>query len=286
MKKQVRETVLTVLVTLAVALTVSLGMHVFVYPCDFAPSGVDGLAVILQSITGVSAGVFILLLNLPLLVAAWFILKRRYVLYTVCYTVAVSLLLLLWARMGLYQYKAEGEQLLAAVFGGIAQGGTGVMLRIGASSGGVDIIGSIIQKRMPHRDVEKIISLVSAAIVLLSFFVYGNLGSVLLSVIEIFVCERVTAAILRSSRSAVKFELIAENAEPLKRDILEELQHGATVIEARGLYSGEKKQVIFCVVNYRQIPDFFKIVARHENVFVYYTSAYGIRGNYDFQKNT
>lgn len=284
MKKSTKEFFSSVFVTITVAFVVSIGMHVFVYPSSFAPSGVDGLAAMLQSLTGVNAGVFIFLINLPLLTAAWFVLKRRYVIYTVFYTVFVSLFILLWARMGLYRYHAEGEQLLAAVFGGIAQGATGVMLRMGASSGGVDIVGSIIQKRMPHCDVERIISLVSAGIVAVSFFVYGNLGSVLLSVVEIFVCERVTSKILRSSRSAVKFELITDNAECLKRDILEELQHGATIIEAKGLYSAENKQVIFCVVNYRQIPNFFKIVARYENVFVYYTSAYGIHGNYDFKK--
>jgi len=283
MGKKEREYVLSACLTLFVALAVSLGMHIFVYPSNFAPSGVDGLATMLQSMTGINAGVFIFAINLPLLVAAWVVLRRRYVLYTVCYTVLVSLFIALWAYLGVYQYHAEGEQLLAAVFGGIAQGATGIMLRIGASSGGVDVIGSIIQKKMPHYDVERIISLVSAVIVAVSFFVYGNLHSVLLSVVEIFVCERVTTAILHSSRSAVKFELITDDAAALKHSILEELQHGATVIEAQGLYSGEKKQVIFCVVNYRQIPDFFKIIAKQEHVFVYYTSALGIRGNYDFK---
>ena len=282
MSKRIFKNMFFVSATIFVALIVSLGMHVFVYPSSFAPSGIDGLATILQTVTRVSAGVFIFLLNLPLLVAAWFVLKRRYVIYTVLYTVFVSVFIVLWGEVGLYQYRAEGEEILAAVFGGLSQGATGLMLRIGASSGGVDIVGSIIQKKMPHRDVERIISLASAVIVLISFVVYGNLRSVLLSVIEIFVCERVTAAILHSTRSAVKFELVTEDAERLKRDILEELQHGATVLEATGLYSNDKKQVIFCVVNYRQISDFFKIIARYNNVFVYYTSAYGIRGNYDF----
>ncbi|MBR7112404.1 MAG: YitT family protein [Clostridia bacterium] len=274
---------LSVIATALIALVVSLGMHVFVYPSGFAPSGFDGLATMLQSMSGVSAGVFVFLLNVPLLTAAWFLLRRRYVILTVFYTVFLSFFIALWARVGLYQYDAEGERLLAAVFGGISQGCTGFMLRMGASSGGVDIVGSMIQQKMPHRDVEKIISMVSAVIVGVSFLVYRNFSSVLLSVVEIFVCERVTSLILHSTRSAVKFELITDNAEALKHDILEELHHGATVFEAKGLYSGEKKQVVFCVVNYRQIPDFFKIVEKHERVFVYYTSALRIRGNYDFK---
>ena len=63
------------------ALISSLGMHVFVYPASFAPSGVDGIATLLQKLTDINAGIFNFAINLPLLVAAWFILKKRYVIY-------------------------------------------------------------------------------------------------------------------------------------------------------------------------------------------------------------
>jgi uncharacterized membrane-anchored protein YitT (DUF2179 family) len=129
------------------------------------------------------------------------VLNRRYVIYTVLYTLFLSLFLMLLARLSFYQYEAVGERILPALFGGVAQGLTGVMLRMGASSGGVDVMGSMIQLRMPHRGVERIISVLSLAVVAASFFVYGNLHSVLLSVIEIFVCERVTAVILKTGRN-------------------------------------------------------------------------------------
>ena len=183
--------------TLLSALLVSLGMHVFIYPNDFAPSGVDGLAAMLQQLTGVNAGFFTVAINLPLLIAAWFVLRRRYVLYTLLYTLLFSGFLLLWESLDVFRYVAEGERILAAVFGGIAQGLTGIMLRIGASSGGVDVMGSMVNRRFPGRAVERIISLLSLAITALSLPVYGNFQSVLLSVVEILVCERTTTYILR-----------------------------------------------------------------------------------------
>ena len=271
----------SVAVTLCTAFLVGMGMHIFIYPNDFAPSGVDGLAAMLQKITGLNAGLFTLLINLPLLVAAWFVLKRRYVLFTVLYTVALSLFLLLFEWLGLYRYVATADRILPALFGGVAQGLTGIMLRIGASSGGVDVMGSMIQKKIPHKDVEKIISLISVIIIMISFVVYGNLQSVLLSVIEIFVCERVTARILRSSRNAVKFEIVTEHLDAIKEDILHRVGHGATVLEGHGLYTDKQKQLILCVVNYRQIPAFLRVLSQYPDTFVYYLDVMGVRGTFD-----
>ena len=117
-----RERLFGVMITVATAFLVGMGMHIFIYPNDFAPSGVDGLATMLQKITGVNAGLFTLLINLPLLVAAWFVLKKRYVLLTVLYTVSQSLFLLLFEWLGLYQYVTTGDRILPALFGGVAQG--------------------------------------------------------------------------------------------------------------------------------------------------------------------
>lgn len=270
--------------TAVTAFWVALGMHVFIFPSDFAPSGVDGIATMLQRLTSVNAGVFTLAINVPLLIAAWFILKRRYVVYTVLYTLLLSFFLFLLARVGFYQYTAPSERLLPAIFGGVAQGITGIMLRIGASSGGVDVMASMIQKKMPHKNVESIISLISFAVVAVSYFVYRDLNSVLLSVIEIFVCERVTATILRESRGAVKFEVVTKNLEEIKRDILYELNHGATVLDARGLYTQENKFVIVCLVNYRQIADFLRIAEKYPDTFVYYSEVMGVHGNFDRKK--
>ena len=183
--------------TVLVALAVALGMHVFVYPSNFAPAGVDGVATMLQELTGINAGFFGLAINLPLLLTALLVLKKRYVLYTLLYTACHSFFLWLLARLLFYQYTPVGEGLLAAVFGGVAQGVTGVMLRIGASSGGVDVMACLVRRLLSRGAVERIISLLSLAVVITSFFVYGDLHSVLLSVVEIYVCERVTAFFLR-----------------------------------------------------------------------------------------
>ena len=300
------ETINFIIIVLGSVL-VALGLHVFVYKADFAPSGIDGLATMLQYASEkffnhkINAGIFTFALNTPLLIAAWFVLNKRYVIYTIIYTIVVSITLMLLGQFNFPQYDCTGEvgevlwfgatgnnsHLVAAIFGGVAQGLTGIMLRLGGSSGGVDVIGCMIQKKMPHTDVEKIIAYVSYVVVAIAFFVYGNLNSVCLSIIEIFVCEKLTSVILRSNRSAIKFEIITEKAqaEEIKRLIIFNLRHGATILKGEGAFSGDDKEVIVCLINFRQLPEFLKLMKKMPNTFLYYSTVEGVRGNFDWSKD-
>ncbi len=288
--------ILGVLTVIIVSIVVAIGLHVFVYKADFAPSGVDGIATMLQyaseQLFGVklNAGIFTFALNAPLLIAAWFVLNKKYVIYTIIYTIVISVTLMLLSEFQFYQYDCTLEgtnnsHLVAAIFGGVMQGVSGILLRIGGSAGGADVIGCMVQKKLPHKNVESIIAYVSYAVVVVSYFVYGNLNAVCLSFIEIFVCERVTAVILKSNRSAVKFEIVTdkEHAEEIKRIIIFNLRRSATILKGQGAFSEEGKELIVCIINYRQIPEFLKLVKAIPNTFLYYSDIMGVRGNFAFQ---
>ena len=138
------------LLTLSAALS-ALGLHIFVYPAAMAPSGIDGIATMLQETTGLNAGYYTLLFNLPLLVAAWFVLKKKYVIYTVLFTLLSSSFLVILESVNFYSYVSPDERIIPAIFSGVILGvRTGIMLKLGASSGGIDIIASMIQKKKPH----------------------------------------------------------------------------------------------------------------------------------------
>ena len=207
-------------------------------------------------------------------------LKRRYVLYTLLYTLLFSLFLFLLAKINFYQYVTD-DRIIPVLFGGLAQGLTGIMLRLGASSGGVDVIASMVQKRLPHKHTETVISWISYSVVLLSLPVYRSLESALLSILEIYVCERVSASILRTSRHAVRFEIVAPSLDPLRFEILNELGRGATVLHAQGLFSGNEKKMVVCVADYRQIPALLSIVSRHPDTFVCYADVMGVLGEFE-----
>lgn len=285
-KQNLVRSMMDLLITVSVSAIHAFTLHIFVFANGFAPSGVDGIATMLQKTTGISAGVFSLVINIPLLIVAFFFINKKYVLYTVLFTVFSSVGLLVLDRVQFYQYIAENERILAAVFSGLLLGvRTGWMIKIGASTGGVDIIACMLQKRGTYLNIERIISVICYAIILSSFFVYRDLNSVLLSVVQMFVFEWGVGLIMKDSRDAVEFRIVTKDPKALKEDIIFHLKHGATMIESRGMFTENDSYTIVSVVNARQVPEFLNILKKYPDAFVSYSKLLGVRGNFRWKKN-
>ena len=285
MKSNIKKEVVNVLLTVVASAVSAFGLHIFVFGNSFAPSGIDGIATMLQEITKINAGIFTFVLNLPLLIAAWFILKRRYVIYTILFTVLSSLCVYALGEVHFYQYIVETDKVIVAIFSGLLLGArTGIMLRIGASSGGIDIIACIVQDKL-NRDVEKIISFVCYLIIGASYFVYNDLTCILLSVVQMFVFEKTVSFILKDSRNAVKFEIITKDPEKLKDEIIYELKHGATIIRSKGMFTDDESTLVVTIVNVRQVPEFLSFLKKRPDIFVYYTDVTGVNGNFRWRKD-
>ncbi len=287
-KKNVCKEGINIAFIVVAAILHALGLWIFVYPAKFASLGVDGISTMLYQITSINAGYYSMLINGALLIAAWFILNKRYVIYTVVFIVISSVGLIICEEISLYQYgNGEGtSRLLASVFSGVILGlRTGVMLMIGGCAGGADIIAGMIQVKKPHLKVEKVITIICYIIIALSYFLYRDMDSILFAVIHAFVFERGVAWVLQDQRNAVKFEIVTPDVEALREDILHTLKHGATVISCKGMFTEESSNVIVSVVNQRQIPEFLKIVKKYPNTFVYYTNVAGVNGNFRWRKD-
>ena len=280
-KSQIKRESINITCTLVAALMSAFGMHYFVTSNNFAPAGLDGVATMIAHRAGVNPAYFILALNLPLLVVAWFVLKRRYVIYTVLFTVISSGAMLIFEALEMPVFSS-GEGLIAAIFSGALFGlRTGLMIRISASSGGIDIIASMINKKYPYRNIENVITAVCYVIIGVSYFVYKrNVMSVLLSVVQMFIFERASGAMLRENRNAVEVKIITKNPAEIRDDIIYNLKHGATVVESYGMYTEERSFMIVSIINIRQIPELFEILKKYPNTFAYYDNVDGVRGNF------
>lgn len=285
-KQNVRKELINLGMLFIACLFGAFGMHVFVYPSSFAPIGVDGIATMLQELTKVNAGVYTIALNVPLFIMAWFVLKRRYVVYTIIFTILTSILLMVLDVASFWQYIKETDRLIAALFSGIMLGvRTGVMIKIGGSSGGADIIACVVQSKRPYGNVERSISLICYAIMGVSYFVYKDMNCILLSIVQLIVFEKVTSLVLSPTRHATEVKIVTKHADDIRNEILYTLKHGGTVTESKGLFTGEERTVIATVINNRQLPEFMQIMKKYEDTFVYYSDVKGVRGNFRWQKD-
>ncbi len=290
-KINLRKEIVNVLTAIVASVISAVGIYFFVEPFSFAPSGIDGVSQMLNFIfhkefnLELNVGIINFVLNLPLIISAWFILKKRYVVYTGIYMLTSSLLVNLLHILNVPVVTYDLTPLIPAIFAGVAQGGTALMLKIGASSGGVDIIGCMIQTKMRHVKVERIIAILSYVIVGITFFVFGSLEAVLLSAIEVFVCEQVSSSVLKSTRSAVRFEIVTDEPEFICEEIINNLKHGATLIKGQGVFSENEKSVIVVVINYYQVAEFLQIISKSKNTFAYYVDVMGVKGRFDWSKD-
>ncbi len=279
-----------VLFILTGSLVSAIGLYIFVYPAGFAPSGVDGIATMLQEeFPMVNGGIFLFALNAPLLVLSIVFLDRKFTIYTIISIVSLSVFLVLLELLdnkGFINQYHSNEKLLPAIFSGLMLGvRTGLVFKIGGSSGGVDIVAAIIQKKNPYVNLERYVTVLCYIIIGSSYFVYWNLESIMLSIIQMFVFEMTVSFIMRSKRNAVEFKIITSEPDALREDILSILKHGATIVDSKGMFTGDDKSMIFCVVNIRQVPEFMKLLKKYNNLFVYSSAVSSVNGNFRWNKD-
>ena len=278
--------ILEIAITATAAILSAVALHTFVNPAGFAPSGIDGIAVMTQALTGINMGYVSLAINLPLLVVAWFFISRKYVIYTTLFTVISSAALIVMEQLGVSAYVSSQNGWVAVFASGILLGiRTALMIRIGGSSGGVDIIACVVQQKKPHLNIENIISLFCYIIIGLSFFVYHNIESVVMSVAQTMIFNFAMQSVLKTSRSAVEVRIITDDPEAFREDIITGLKHGATILEGKGMFTGDNRRMIVTIINMRQMSELIKLTRKHPNSFVYFSETNGVWGNFRRNKH-
>ncbi len=280
--KEVKCTVAAVIAALISAFTI----HIFILPAEFAPSGVDGVAIMLQNITSINAGWFTLIINIPLLIVGLFVFKKRYVIYTILFTVLSSVILIILQTVNFYQMYLPNERLLVTLLSGVLLGArTAIMLKFGASTGGMDIIAGFIQCKNKYVNIERIISVLCCITCFMSIFVYKNILSLIFSFVQMFAFDRAADYVLKDTRHAIEFKIITKNPQRISERIIKELKHGATILNSRGGFADDDNFIVVTVVNIRQIPELLDMLKEEGSSFVYYTEAKGVKGNFRWKSD-
>ena len=181
-------------VVLLGTLVYASGLYFFIEPCNMAPGGASGIALILSHLTSLPVGLLTAALNVPMFLAGYRYIGRDYMWKTLLsvgsFTVFYDWIL---SRFPVY----EGEPLLSCLFGGVLWGlGIGLVFMRAGSTGGTDIINKIIHQKKPHLQLGKVTFATDAVIILASVFAFGSLESGLYAIITIFVCTQIIDAMI------------------------------------------------------------------------------------------
>lgn len=282
--KKVWRWVIDIAVIIAGSGVYALGVHCFTAPNNIAPGGVTGLATIVSFVTDLNIGILITLMNIPLLIAGFFLLNRGTMIKTLIGVVVLSVMTD-WLLKDVPVYVADsGGGILAAIFGGLLMGaGQGIVYAREGTTGGTDIINKIINRFKPEIKLGQISFLVNAAVALSGYIVYKNLDVVLYAVVSVFVQSRVIDGLVYGGLEGKFLMIFSEKPQEIA-DRLLKLKRGVTLLSGEGAYSGEKRQVVCIAVHKNEYVKVKRIVKQTDpNAFVIITGASEVLGK-GFQK--
>ena len=277
---------LTYLVIVGLSAICALSYHLFVFPNNFAPSGLNGICTMIQYLSGISIGYLSLLLNIPLALLVFRKVSRSLAIRAMVYVAGFSVFVVLleYVDLSAFAYATENgtSSILGPLVAGIIQGAcSSILIRASSYSGGMDFVASLIRKARPEVNFFWIVFALNVGVALISFFVYEyRMEPVLLCILYSFTSSSVTDRLTKSGREAVRFEIITDQPDALAQIIIHQLRHSATVIPAKGVYRGNDTNVLICVVNKTQAATLSAIVQSYPNAFAVMSHVSSVMGNF------
>ena len=268
------------------AVLFGLSYHIFIFPNEFAPAGIPGIATMIQYVFDFKVGYMNIIVNIPLLLLTFFIVGKKYTIRSAVFSAVFSATLLLLYKVPLdrfiYQTANGTSTILAPVAAGVVCGFCyGCVMRLGGCTGGTDLVAALIHHKYPEFNLVWVIFGINAVVAAISYFVYNcNIEPVILCLVYCFTTSRVSDAMLKGFKEAVKFEIITDQPEELAQALMTRLKHGVTEVPAIGGFTHQNKTMLICVINKHQIVEFQRIMQHFPTSFAYLSSVKETMGNF------
>ena len=237
--------------------------------------GVAGIAVALHPILHISATLIANSVLIILLIIGSFILGKEFLKNTVLSCIAYPIFTSILSG----RVNVVVDPILASLYGGLIAGaGVGIVLKTGASTGGMDIPPLIINK-LTGIKLSTLVLITDFLTVLLGLFVY-DLSAVLLGLVSVFASSAAISKVLTINGTVSKaVQIISVKYEDILKEIDAQLERGATLLQGYGSYTGEEKRIILCVVSDRQYGTLIEIVKEIDpSAFIITTDATDMHG--------
>lgn len=236
------------------ALTVKL----FVLPTGLVMGGTTGLGLTANYLTGVPISAFVLAFNMVMLLLGLCVLGRRFAATTLLSSFIYPLALEFWQRL-LGDYVLTGDVMLCTLFAGLGVGvSLGIVIRAGASTGGMDI-PPLILNRLFRAPVSVCMYFFDVCI-LLSQGLFQSPEKLLYGVVLVMIYTMVLDKMLLMGTSRIEIKVVSEKSEEIRQAILQDLNRGVTLIQTESGYLRQNTQLVLSVLSSRELPKAEKLI--------------------------
>ena len=258
-------------------MTTAAGISLFFTPNKIVSGGVSGMSTILYHTLSVPPGLSYAIINLVLLILALKFLGKEFVAKTVIGAALISVFVQIFS----YLPPVTDDVLIATIFGAVLYGfGIGLTLVEGASTGGTDILGRLIQYKFPHIAIGRLLLIVDAAVILTSLVVFRTIDLAFYGIIALAVSTFAIDLLIKKLNISKLAFVMTDKGEEIAKHLVSTSPRGVTIFNATGAYTGNSINMLMCALKEREIPEFQrKVLNIDPNAFIIFSESQQIVGN-------
>ncbi|WP_296242500.1 YitT family protein [uncultured Faecalicoccus sp.] len=236
----------------------ALIVKLFILPTSLMSSGTTGIALFMNHMFEIPVSLFILIFNLCMLIIGFLILGKTFAMTTIASTILYPLFLEFFNQC-LGNYVITDNALLNTIFAGMGIGlALGIVIRSGASTGGMDIPPLLLHHffRIP----------VSASLYVFDFIIlscqtlYNPMERLLYGILLILLTSVVLDKVILMGTTRTEVKIISPRSQEIAKNILSNVDRGVTLLDAKGGYSQQKQEVILTIISNRELPKIEKLI--------------------------
>ena len=263
-----------VLTTGCILLAVSI--NVFLVPYKISAGGISTIGTILLYLFGIKMSLTNLIFNIALFILGYKYLGKGAVIKTALGIILLSAFL----EITSYVPQYTENEIVGVLSGGILMGaGVGMIVKIGASTGGSDFAGLILKKFLPHISLARLILIIDVVIVIMSGIVFKSYTVTVYSLITLFVSSLITDRIITLGDNAKMLQIFSKENEKISNHILNQFERGVTGVHCTGMYTHEESRMLLCVITPKELPIYMNLIKNYDKeAFVIVSNVHEVIG--------
>lgn len=251
----------------------AVAINVFLVPYKIAPGGVSGVATVVFYLSNgkFPVGITMLILNVPLFILGMRFIGGKFILRTLLSTILLSVFIdtlepytefFVRTFLGRLEHSPSvPDLLLYSIFGGFLTGlGLGMVFKFNATTGGSDLAARIVNHFIPNFTMGQLILFIDTSVIVFAAVSFNSFLLALYAIVTLYISSKVIDAVLEGVNFAKAVFVISDKPDEISNIILRDLDRGVTSLRGTGMYTGNDKQVLLCVVQRGQLSLLKEIV--------------------------
>lgn len=274
---QVYEFFYQVFIVLIGSFLFAVSLNMFLLPAGIVVGGVTGISTILNILFGTPVGLMIILINLPLIIVNGFIFGFRFLMKTCIGLVITSV----FCDVITFLPVTVDDPLLCAILGGVTMGaGMGLLFSRGFTTGGTDLIATLLKKKFTNVPTGKLVLIVDFVVIVGSAVILQRYQGIIYSLVATYSSSFILDLVLGGTARARLAIIISDHPDVIADDIMKLLGRGVTSLSGKGCYTQKEKNVLLCVVKPAELYRVKQIIKKEDPAaFIIFADASEVVGD-------